>query len=267
MQFIANFMLQKDEQNFILNKRIQLLKEIDKTGSISQAAKNVPMSYKTAWEAVDLMNSLSDKTLVEKTTGGKQGGGSILSDYAQQLIKTYDKVEEISQKFILEINKEVDFSSQINPITPTNLINLERIAMQISARNIFIGKIIRLTESKVNVLVQIELRNGQYLSSVITKNAAEHLQLTMGKTVKAIIKASSVMIATKKITGLSAQNSLKGRVESITTGEVDAEIRLDLGENQILTAVITNAATQDLVLKAGQEAYGVIKSSDVMLGV
>lgn len=265
MQFIANFMLQKDEQNFILANRIKLLKEIGKTGSISKAAKNVPMSYKTAWEAVDLMNSLSERVLVEKTTGGRQGGGSILSDYARQLIVTYDKTEEISQKFMQAVNKEIDFSLQISP---TNLLNLERIAMQISARNIFSGKITHLTESAVNVLVQIELRNGQRITSVITKSAVEHLQLTVGKTVKAIIKASSVMIATKEISvELSAQNSLSGRIERLTRGEVDTEVSLNLGENQILTAVITDIATQQLALREGQNVYGIIKSSDVMLGI
>lgn len=52
MKLSINLALNSDGKELILDKRIKLLKEIDKTGSILQAAKNVPMSYKTAWDNV-----------------------------------------------------------------------------------------------------------------------------------------------------------------------------------------------------------------------
>lgn len=81
-----------DKGEFVLKKRIELLRQIDKTGSILQAAKNVP-SYKAAWDALDMMNNISPKPVIEKTAGGKRGGGSTLTEYGNNLIKIYDALE------------------------------------------------------------------------------------------------------------------------------------------------------------------------------
>ena len=59
--------------------RIELLACIAETGSISKAAKAAGMSYKTAWDAVDAMNSSSDQPLVERAAGGRGGGGTRLT--------------------------------------------------------------------------------------------------------------------------------------------------------------------------------------------
>lgn len=49
--------------------RIDLLERIDECGSITQAAKRMGMSYKTAWDAVEAMNNLADRPLVVRATG------------------------------------------------------------------------------------------------------------------------------------------------------------------------------------------------------
>jgi len=59
---------------FLLEKRIELLHAIEEHGSISKAAKAVPMSYKSAWEAVDTMNSLSPEPIVTERPVGKMAG-------------------------------------------------------------------------------------------------------------------------------------------------------------------------------------------------
>src|SRR5690606_9272839 len=52
--------------------RIRLLEEIERKGSINQAARAVPLSYKAAWDAIDAMNNLSPHPLVVRSTGGRQ---------------------------------------------------------------------------------------------------------------------------------------------------------------------------------------------------
>ena len=74
MEISSNLTLEILNKPFLLEKRIDLLFAIQKTGSISKAAKHVPMSYKSAWEAVDSMNNLAPTPIVEKETGGKGGG-------------------------------------------------------------------------------------------------------------------------------------------------------------------------------------------------
>lgn len=65
---------------------------------------------------------------------------------------------------------------------------------------------------------------------------------------------------------LSARNILKGRVLEVTKGATTAHVVLDVGGTQV-TASITNAAVEDLKLAVGQEAYAVVKASDVMIAV
>lgn len=68
--------------------------------------------------------------------------------------------------------------------------------MKISARNVLQGKIKQVTDGLVNTEVTIELPDGTEIVSIITKHSAENLELTTGKEVYAVIKASNVMITT-----------------------------------------------------------------------
>ena len=67
--------------------------------------------------------------------------------------------------------------------------------MDISARNSLKGKVKRVLPGAVNTEVTVELANGIEVVSIITKESAERLNLTVGKVVYAVIKASDVMIA------------------------------------------------------------------------
>lgn len=64
---------------------------------------------------------------------------------------------------------------------------------------------------------------------------------------------------------LSARNLIKGSIVEITKGATTAHVRIDIGNNVIITSSITNEAVDELGLRTGQEAYAVIKASDVMI--
>jgi molybdopterin-binding protein len=66
---------------------------------------------------------------------------------------------------------------------------------------------------------------------------------------------------------ISARNTLKGKVVGIEKGVTTAHVQIDIGEGKVVTAAITNASVDDLGLTVGKDAYAVIKSSDVMVGV
>lgn len=70
-----------------------LLKQIDKHGSISKAAKEMKMSYKKAWRMVNTMNEQGPDLLVTRTTGGQGGGGSILSETGKKAVKLFDEIK------------------------------------------------------------------------------------------------------------------------------------------------------------------------------
>ena len=65
---------------------------------------------------------------------------------------------------------------------------------------------------------------------------------------------------------LSARNQLKGKIVDITKGATTSHVRVDLGHGVIITASITNEAVADLGLQKGDDAWAVIKASDVMIG-
>ena len=65
---------------------------------------------------------------------------------------------------------------------------------------------------------------------------------------------------------ISARNRLKGNVVEVRKGQTTAHVRLDVN-GTIVTAAITNEAVDELGLKVGQEAYAVVKASDVMVAV
>ena len=65
---------------------------------------------------------------------------------------------------------------------------------------------------------------------------------------------------------VSARNQLKGKIVEVTKGQTTAHIRIDVG-GAVMTASITNEAVDELGLKVGQEAYAVVKASDVMVAV
>jgi molybdopterin-binding protein len=69
--------------------------------------------------------------------------------------------------------------------------------MQLSARNQLKGRVKRVEHGAVNSEVTIELAGGIEVVSIITKQSAEQLAVSVGKTVFAVIKASDVMIATE----------------------------------------------------------------------
>ncbi|MFP5469982.1 MAG: winged helix-turn-helix domain-containing protein [Bacteroidia bacterium] len=93
------------EGTFLGEGRIKLLKEIDTCGSISMAAKKMNMSYKKAWSLINSINAQSKSPLVERTTGGKGGGGTIVTNAGKKAIKIFEQINLNSKK---ELDKELD---------------------------------------------------------------------------------------------------------------------------------------------------------------
>lgn len=65
---------------------------------------------------------------------------------------------------------------------------------------------------------------------------------------------------------ISARNRLKGKLVEVKKGATTAHVKIDVN-GTILTASITNEAVEELQLKVGQEAFAIVKASDVMIGI
>ena len=82
------------EQNIAFGPgKADLLEAIARTGSISQAAKSMNMSYRRAWQLVDTMNQCFETALVETQTGGTHGGGAAVTALGQKVLQHYRQME------------------------------------------------------------------------------------------------------------------------------------------------------------------------------
>jgi len=69
--------------------KADLLAAIERTGSISAAARSLGMSYRRAWLLVDTMNQCFKSPVVETLTGGQRGGGARVTRLGHDVLTRY----------------------------------------------------------------------------------------------------------------------------------------------------------------------------------
>ncbi len=259
MEISSNLTLEIFNQPFLLEKRIELLIAIKRTGSISKAAKEVPMSYKAAWEAIEAMNNLSTTPIVQRETGGVGGGGTTLTPYGENLIETFEVLKKEQKKFLENL-------SQFTDINSGTLKDIRRLSMQISARNQIAGTVELIANGTVNAEVYIKLKSGYTIISVITNTAVNNLNLKVGDDVVAIFKSNTVLITTDIALNISARNKFLGTVDTINKGEINSELIIDIGNGDKIASIITTNSIESLNIQEKKEVCAIIKASDVMLG-
>lgn len=85
--------------------KAELLEEIQKTGSIAAAGRAMGMSYKRAWDLVEVMNKCFSKPLVEKSKGGASKGGATLTPLGLKVLDHYRSLQNIASN---AVEKEID---------------------------------------------------------------------------------------------------------------------------------------------------------------
>lgn len=91
--------IEEVEGPFLGIGKIWLLENIQKTGSITNAAKEMKMAYRQAWQLVEEMNKRAESPLVEKLLGGKGGGGARLTAAGENAIAIFYEVENRIREF------------------------------------------------------------------------------------------------------------------------------------------------------------------------
>ena len=248
---------------FLGDTRIRLLEAIDRQGSISQAAKAVPLSYKAAWDAVDSMNNLADQPLVIRSTGGRHGGGTLLTDYGRRVVALYRALEAEYQLALDRLTASMN-DGQAGDFQQFRQL-LKRMSMKTSARNQFAGTVIGLREGDVDFEVRLRLDPENELVAVITRDSATALGLQIGMEIFALVKSSSVLLLTDAGVKTTARNHLWGEVTRIVEGPVNSEITLALSSGKSVCAVVTHDSVAKLGLAVGGRACAVFKASAVIL--
>jgi molybdate transport system regulatory protein len=89
--------------------KVWLLENIQKTGSITNAAKEMKMAYRQAWQLVEEMNQRAESPLVEKLLGGKGGGGAKLTEAGENAIITFYEIENRIKEFARNETQKLKF--------------------------------------------------------------------------------------------------------------------------------------------------------------
>jgi molybdate transport system regulatory protein len=249
------------ERELLIKNRIDLLKKIEETGSLSRAAKAVNLSYKSAWDTIDALNNIAEKPLVTKATGGRAGGGSMISDYGREILHAYQTLET-------EYKNMVEGAGGTFDKLQKTAQALQKLTFRISARNQFYGAIEHITTGSVNTEVTLLVGKKMRLTAMLTREAVNALDLKVGTPAIALFKAPApILAAGAEPPRTSAVNCLEGTVTEVRIGRVNAEIKLSVDQNRIVTAIVTLESVKELPIKKGQRLFVLIPPSQILIAL
>ncbi|WP_426236857.1 TOBE domain-containing protein [Pseudomonas sp. TWP3-2] len=236
-------------------QRIALLQHIAEQGSITRAAKSAGLSYKAAWDAIDELNNLAQKPLVERVVGGKGGGGARLSTEGERVLRLYQKLQAL-QAQVLEAAEDA-----------SDLDLLGRLMLRTSARNQLHGKVVAIETQGRNDLIRLELAEGLRIDAQITHDSTVHLELQTGTEVVALIKAGWLDLHAVNDSPVAGHNHLIGRIEAILDAEDGpSEVRIALPNGQTLCALAEPLDLRTRGLTLEQPVQVQFSPSNVLLG-
>ncbi len=98
------------------NGPFELLKRVEKSGSLRKAAEQMNMSYSKAWRLIQLLEGRLGFHLLNKKVGGVDGGGSLLTPEAKDLMGHYEKFHQEVKESLTQI-----FKKHFGPSSPNSL--------------------------------------------------------------------------------------------------------------------------------------------------
>jgi molybdate transport system regulatory protein len=204
------------------------------------------------------MNALADFPLIERTTGGRGGGGTKLTPYARELIDTFHRLGELHRQFIDRFSEAGSDPERLARI-------LNRTFLTTSARNQLPATLISIEADGLHSTLALSLNATDILISTITAKSVENMGLTIGCDAYAIIKSSDIKILTNPSSLNTADNILTGIIESLESTGDNIEVTLRLIGNTLLIALVKQDALQDLQI--GMTAYAHISPLHIIIGL
>jgi len=228
------------------DKRIDILRQIGLTGSISEAARQAGISYKAAWQAIHTLTNLAGVALVDRAVGGAGGGGARLTAAAEQLLDAAAQMERARQEVLARFS-----GGAAQAVAGAGL----RTSMRNNLR-CTVQALQGLESGEPIVRVVLQLPDGAQLVSSITRESAELLDLQPGLAVLILCKATAV-----KVSQQAPANGLGGKVNKVTRGQHSDEVVLTLAGGQQLVGF----AARPNRLRTGSQAQADMAENAVVL--
>ncbi|MDR0250141.1 MAG: TOBE domain-containing protein [Burkholderiales bacterium] len=251
----GRFWVERGPHVFLGRGRVDLLEKINISHSIAEAARQLGMSYKTAWDMINAMNNLADQPLVVRAKGGRQGGGTVLTDYGQQVIAHYRAMEQEYETMLATLERRHPHFGQLQALD-------RRLQLRTSARNQLAAVVHKLHAHGQRVIVDLELGSQTFLQAQLTHASVEALDLRPGRQIVALIKAPTMALSASPVTD---KQTLRGTISHIETdNEGHAETVLALPSDHHLVIALDHAA-ECPPLEA--EAFAIIDPRQVIVAV
>ncbi len=245
----GNIWIKKENRGFIGKGRVELLQNIQIYGSISKAAKKMKMSYKAAWDSVDIMNKLSNKPLVTKVTGGVGGGGTVITAYAKELIRAYEEVSLLYRNYFETLSNSFN----------ANLLDD-------SFEEPVFCRLTGIIKDKLNINdnyeITIQTKSNQLLTSIESKKFVVERALEIGDEITFLIETNNIVL-NKNPNHNSARNILEGTVLKITNDGINSTIKIDCGNEEIIYAKVTSSSCVKLDIQIGDQLFASFKAYNI----
>ncbi len=241
------------------NRMIGLLKAIEQTGSINQAAKQTGLSYKGAWQIIERANNGAPKTLVNTAIGGSKGGGTCLTDAGKSLVRLFTELEQRHQQFLAELNRDLAADADI-------LLLLQRLIVKTSVRNQLFGTVKAIKAGAVHAEVIVELKGGESIAVNIGMTDVQAMGLRVDADAVILLNPSDILLITDAEQHYLVSNRLPGRVVRIRKDEVSAEVMLVLSGGEMLSVSLTAQSLNDMSITEGQNLWAIFNSQAPILG-
>ena len=242
--------------NTLSDKRIEVLRKIGKTGSISQAARENGISYKAAWQAIDTLTNLTGVRLVEKVVGGIGGGGAKLTEEGSRLLEMADVLQENRNDIIQRFHNDGKGNAPHRvPVLSIRTSMRNYLPCHVTGLKMN-GQIVRVCLAVVDDIPGIVSR--------ITRTSAELLGLEAGLSVIAMFKAMAVKVSDEAPTGsMALANHLQGIVTRVSRGDSGDEVTLELKPGM----QVVGFAPSEKHLDIGDAVYATVDESAVVVAL
>lgn len=229
------------------DRRLQVLRALDACGSISQAARQVGVSYKAAWQAIDTLSNLAGVPVVQKSVGGAGGGGARLTDAGQELLRAATAMAQARGKVLAQLQGKVP---------------VQRLGIQTSMRNQWPCVVQQVDVAGPLTLVTVQSEQGALqLHARLTTESAQLLGLQPGLAVIAMCKATAVQVQAG--CALSGSNSWSGKAVRVHKGAAGDEVAVQIAQG-LQWVGFANANSG---LRAGSKVWVQLPQSAVVLAL
>lgn len=238
----------------ISDKRLEVLRHVADSGSISQAAREAGISYKAAWQAIDTLTSLSGVALVERTVGGSGGGGARITPQGLQLLALADELARARAAVLARFAGAPALAGGLG--------------LRTSMRNQLPCEVLGVepaSPSDPMVLIRLRTAGGAVLASSVTRESADLLALRPGTAALVLCKATAVQVGVGAPPAMDdpGLNRLAGRIDRIARGAARDEVVIGLdGGGQWV-----GFAAHPFTARRGQRAWAAMATSALVVGL